>query len=334
MNTRNSQTPNHESWPTLGQLLALYNQELGSVDPVVMNLVVAKGIPALGDLEIGRYVRLADQWAADLHARMPALEAEFRQSPADWHNDLDFFWLGLICWYCDMMLGVAYREEQINAVQILYTDPNDLFLTGVMDSLRGTCANLPLLHVVLGRRIGLPVSLACVGSHLICRFDDGVKTINIEATETGRGGFSSQTDEYVLAKHKVSAKAQECGSDLRAVTPREMLGLFLGFRARHLENTRRMAEAEADYLLARHMFPHNRMLYIHQFRISAQCGMDLFEFGEEGHPNNLAHWIQEVMRFASPPQTPAYKCRESLEKCNGNNIDSVFQQIIADGNFI
>jgi hypothetical protein len=77
----------------------------------------------------------------------------------------------------------------------------------------------------------LAVSLACVGPHYICRYDDGATVHNIEATETGRGGFSSQTDEYILAKHKLPALAQACGSDLRSVTPREMLGLFLGLRA-------------------------------------------------------------------------------------------------------
>ena len=203
------------SWPTCDQFVALPNEELGKVDPVVVNLVVARGIPSLVDLDVGRYVELADQWADDLLGRMPALETEFHKAPGDWRGDFDFFRLGLVCWYVDVVLGVAYREDQRNAARILYTDATDLFLNGVMDTRRGTCGNLALLHVVLGRRIGLPVSLACAGSHFICRFDDGTKTINIDATETGHGGFSSRPDEYVLAQWKLPAKAQACGSDLR-----------------------------------------------------------------------------------------------------------------------
>ena len=40
--------PKHrqDSWPTVEKYLAMPNEEMGTVDPVVMNLVVAKGIPA------------------------------------------------------------------------------------------------------------------------------------------------------------------------------------------------------------------------------------------------------------------------------------------------
>ena len=329
---------------TVGQLLALSDEELVAVDPVMLNLLVAKGIPALCGLGIGRYVRIADEWAGDLGARMPALEMEFRQAPHHWRNDIDYFRLGLVCWYVDIVLGIAYREDQRNASRILYTDPTDLFLNGVMDTRRGTCGNLAMLHVVLGRRIGLPVSLACIGSHFLCRFDDGKKTFNIEPTETGRGGFSSQTDEYVLAKHNVPAKALACGSDLRAVTPREMLGLLLGLRARHFENTLRMAEAERDYLFARYLFPRNRQLYIAQNQVSVQWGAAFFEPGEKGHPIELASWLQEVIRVAQwtnskyqttfklqIPTTPPIS--ERKEKRNVRRVDAIFQEIIVDGNF-
>ncbi len=309
---RGEPVQNRESWPTLGQLLCLSNHELATVDPVVMNLVVAKGIPALADLDIGHYVRLADQWADDLRNRMPALEADFHAAPRDWNEDIDLFRLGLICWYVDVVLGVEYREDQRDVEWVLYTNPSDVFVNGVMDTRRGTCGNMALLQVVLGRRIGLPVSLACVGSHFLCRLDDGTKTINIETTDTGRGGFSSQADQYVLDKHNLPAKAQTCGSDLRAVTPREMLAIFLSARARHLENTDRMAEAEPDYLLARYLFPRNRQLYVAQNRVSVQCSMHLFEPHEQGHPVELARWLQQVVYLA--PWTRKTFTERSLAK--------------------
>ena len=333
-----------ERQSAVDQLLALSNDELGKVDPVVMNLVVAKGIPALSDLDIGRYVRMADAWAADLRGRMPALELEFHKTPQDWRNDLDFFRLGLVCWYAEMILGISYREDQRNVSFVLYTDPTDLFLNGVMDTRRGTCGTLALLDVVLGRRIGLPVSLACIGSHFLCRFDDGRKSFNIEATQTGGQGFSSQTDDFVLAKHHVPAKAMRCGSDLRAVTPREMLGLFLGLRARHLENTRRMREAEPDYLLARYLFPENRFLYVAQNQVSVQLSARLFEPGEKGHPIELAHWLQDVVRIAPWTRLPfdsildqkiptTIPIQQVKEKKNVSHVDAVFQQIFVGGNF-
>lgn len=154
------------------------------------------------------------------------------------------------------------------------------------------------LHVVLGRRIGLPVSLACVGSHVMCRFDDGKKTYNIEATDTGNGGFGAPTDEEILAKNKLPRLAQLCGSDLRAVTPREMLAIFLGFRARHYENIDRFPESERDYLLARYLFPHNRLMSYAQHQISVQLAYELFEAGERGHPIEMAEFLSDVVRRA------------------------------------
>jgi hypothetical protein len=322
-----------QSWPTLESFLSLSNEELGKVDPVVLNLVVAKGIPALAELDIGHYVRIADDWANDLKAHMPSLEVQFSQTPQYWKNDIDFFRLGLVCWYVDKILGIAYREDQRNATQIVYADPTDLFLNGVMDTGRGTCGNLSLLNVVLGRRIGLPVSLACVGSHFLCRFDNGIKTINIETTDTGRGGFASDPDECILNRFNLPLKAKECGSDLRAVTPREMLGLFLGLRARHLENTNRLTESEPDYLLARYLFPQNRCMYIAQNHISVQCSMDLFEQHEKGHPMELACWLQDVVRIAPRKRKPVQKTQKEKEKCNGTHVDALFQQMFVDGAF-
>jgi hypothetical protein len=123
-------------------------------------------------------------------------------------------------------------------------------------------------------------------------------TYNIETTDTGRGGFSSQTDEYILTKHQISPQAIYCGSDLRAVAPHEMLGLFLGDRARHFENTDRWDEAERDYLLARHLFPNCRKLYIAQNQVSVQQSIKLFDPDEKGHPVEVANWLQQVVRTA------------------------------------
>jgi len=147
----------------------------------------------------------------------------------------------------------------------------------------------------------------------------------------GRGGFSSQTDEYILDKHGLSVKAQQCGSDLRAVTPREMLGLFLGCRARHLENTNWVAEAEQDYLLARYLFPRNRQLYIAQNEVSIHCSTDLFEPHEKGHPVELALLLRQLVQIAPWTRKQTQKAHKPKEKPNGEYIDAVFQQIIIGG---
>ena len=122
------------------QLLACSDAELARVDPLVMNLLVARSIPSMADLDIARYERLADWWAEDVRRRLPGAERVFWQTPEDWKNDVNFFRLGVLCGYLEHEAGVAYVEEQRHATAVRYTNPSDLFLNGVMDTRRGTCA--------------------------------------------------------------------------------------------------------------------------------------------------------------------------------------------------
>ena len=328
-----------ESWPTVDQLVALPNDELAKVDPVVMNLVVAKGIPALGNLDIGHYVGLADHWAAEIEQHIPAGDANFYRNPERLQNDLDFSRLAVAWWYVEKVLRISYRKDQRGLTQVLYTNPTDLFLNGVMDTMQGTCGNMAALYVALCWRLGWPVSLACVGAHHVARYDDGQKTFNVEVSRYGEGcGICSPPDRCYMEDNKLPQRAVDCGSDLRAVTPREMLGLFVGLRARHLENKRLIAESEPDYLLARYLFPKNRHLHVAQGRISVQCSMRLLEPHEKGHPIELSEWLQEVVRVVPLPQARFEKSIENVkkpqEKTDGNCIDAVFEETTFDGDFM
>src|SRR5438132_12660665 len=149
----------------------------------------------------------ADHWAGEIRKGLPDAEVQFHKTPQDWKNDIHFFRLGVLCWYVDEVLGIRYREDQKDLEQVFYTDPSDLFLNGVMDTRRGTCANMPTLHVALAWRLGWPASLACVWAHLIARFDDGQTTHNIEATNHGRGRFHSHPDNYYERKDCVTIEA-------------------------------------------------------------------------------------------------------------------------------
>jgi hypothetical protein len=99
--------------------LGLPDDEFLRVDPVAMNLLVAKSIPALADLDIPRYKRLADQWAAAIRERLPGAERVFRQTPWEWKNDVNFFRLGVLCGFLEHEAGIAYNEEQREATSVL-----------------------------------------------------------------------------------------------------------------------------------------------------------------------------------------------------------------------
>src|SRR2546421_2637556 len=107
------------------EMLALADPDLGRVDPVVRNLLVAKSIPSLSHLDIPRYQQLADEWADGLRRWLPGAEREFRKSPEYWKNDVNFFRLGVMHQFVERVAGVEYNEEQRNLTGILYTNPSD-----------------------------------------------------------------------------------------------------------------------------------------------------------------------------------------------------------------
>ena len=76
-----------------------------------------------------------------------------------------------------------------------------------------------------------------------------------------------------------------------------------------------MREAEEGLLLARYLFPHNRLLYGSQMEASIQCGLQLFDRGEKGHPANVGRKLREYL-LAGPYQnscTPPFPRRRKMQ---------------------
>lgn len=285
----------------LSDLADMTNDELATVDPLAMNLIVAKGIPVLGDLRIAKYQRLLNLWTADFAQRcLPYWEQFFHEAPAEWRDDLRYFRLGMICQYLEQEARIEYKRDQRHLTSIRYTNPSDLFLNGVLDTREGTCGTLAALQVAIAWRLRWPVSLACVNSHFIVRYDDGETIYNIEATTTGRGGFATPTDDEIIVAHNLPEMAVACGSDLRALWPRELLGAFVGLRARHLRDVamsgdyETILQSEPDWLLARQLFPQNRLLYKEQMAVASVRGFSLFDPSEAGHPSTYADCLVEI----------------------------------------
>ena len=78
-----------------------------------------------------------------------------------------------------------------------------------------------------------------------------------------------------------------------------MLGLFIGLRGRHREDTGLLTEAESDYLLARTLFPENPRLYMAQVGASVQLSDRRFYAGETGHYTGLARWLRGEANHSS-----------------------------------
>ena len=286
---------------TVAQLMTLSDAELEKVDVLEMNIAVARDIPGLEKLDYDHYRSIVDGWTEQFRSFLPTVEPTFHQSPQKYKNDINFFRLGMLAQFLDQQVGVTYVPEQKQAqidarktgrnVEIRYTNPGDLLLHGLIDTKRGTCGTMPPLHVAIGRRMGWPVGLACTNSHFICRYDDGKTHYNIEATDTGRGGFAEGSDQQYMQQEGVTKKAVDCGSDLRKLTGREMLGLFVAARARHFDDTNNTDLAARDYALAHTLAPNNRKIYVGLVESLVPQGEKLFASNEIGHPLSLGQYL-------------------------------------------
>jgi hypothetical protein len=234
------------------------DNRLYRTDPAVLNLSVAKGIPALADMEIEPYCHFLDQAAANFARWLPQAEQEFFADPERWENDLVMFRLGMLCQFIHKALGVTYNEDQRDVKKIRYTNPGDLFLNGVIETRRGTCGNMADLFHCLAWRLRWPVYLAMSRWHSLCRYDDGERKINIE-TSNFEGGFRTPPDEHYMREDGLLPFDIEHGSDLTDLTPRQTLGCYYGARGRYWYDQADATRAEADYARAARLFPQSRL---------------------------------------------------------------------------
>ncbi|MEM6259660.1 MAG: hypothetical protein AAGI37_15380 [Planctomycetota bacterium] len=266
------------------QLLALSDDELEKVSLVELNLAVVREIPGHEDLDAAKYEQVIDQWTREFAEELPAIDASFRGREAEYHHDLRFYRIGQLMAWLGHKKNIRYIPEQRDLDAVTYTDAAELFLHGLIDTRLGTCGNMPALQAAIARRLGWPVSLAPVESHTLCRFDDGEVVYNIETTHTDQGGFSAGSNQDYIAQFNLPPCAMTEGDTLETMSAREMLGYFIGLRARYYQDTGDWQKADQDFALARSLLPRHRKLLLASLELTLRRGEAIFDRREPGHP--------------------------------------------------
>lgn len=204
--------------PTIDELVAMTNDELASIDPVIISLVVAKGIPSFADLRTQDYVQAVDAWAAQIRNDTNRHSYRFNQDPSAFNNSMADFKISWLASDINSLFQVDY-----DVLDFDFSDPSNLFLNGIVDRRRGTCVSMPMLYVAIGWRLGYPIKLVPVPTHIFARWDDGKERINIEATGYG----ASYTDSHYEQEFFVSQQCKQRGGELASLTPRETLAMLI-----------------------------------------------------------------------------------------------------------
>ncbi len=235
-------------YPNVAALMAMSDAELGGVDPVVVNLAVARGIPAYADLNVERYVKTIDDWAKTVKFDTDRHRYRFEQNPSDFNNSFVEYRIEWLATDVNAVFKIDY-----DVLDFDFTEPSNLFLNGIVDRKLGTCVSMPMLYVALGWRLGYPIKPVAVPTHIFARWDDGRERINIEATGYG----ADQPDSAYQEEFFLSSRCIERGGELTSLTPRQTLAMLLLARQSYWAAIGDAHRSLEDTLRANLLYPDN-----------------------------------------------------------------------------
>lgn len=213
-------------------------------DLALANLTLAADLPH-GDPDVDACLATLDEWAELCSIETRRAKKDFKRDPGYYDHSRAVFSMMSIVTVVQRDLGVRYNPDAIGTYS--FADTRDCFIHGLLTGRRrGTCVNIPVLYVALGRRLGYPIHLALAKGHVFARWQphhDHGETVNIDGTNIG---MTWHPDEHDLNWPRPILE-HERGNYLRPLSSDEEMGLFVGTRGHCLEDNGRFAEALACY---------------------------------------------------------------------------------------
>lgn len=216
--------------PTLLTLRSLAQQPDGRIDFAQAKLTIDRVMDP--KLDAGAVSKELDRWAAQARSRFPI--AATRRAKLD------------------TLLSTLYEPGPWNDQRPFRYDLNDplgtnlptKMLSTYLATRKGNCISMPILFLVLGQKLGLPVTLATAPQHVMVKYlDEGGQWLNVEATG---GGF--KYDSSYIRDTGISEKALANDIYLRPLTQREsvavMMSTVMEFYGQQAQQERRLAVAD------------------------------------------------------------------------------------------
>jgi regulator of sirC expression with transglutaminase-like and TPR domain len=204
------------------------------IDLALANWLIVADIPQFRDLTRESYLKQLDEMTEQVRQGMAKMEKVARsrgQNPNDSDTRCAIFCNAII------KLGFTYadefRHENLTPVQMraLYRDANNVFLAGLLRTRRGSCVSMPLIYLVVGQKLGMPVYLVTVGKHGFIRWEEPGYRMNIETTSVDRVRVTP--DDSVYADAEGLKLSETVGNQLRNLTRREVVGNLFFAREGH-----------------------------------------------------------------------------------------------------
>ncbi len=155
----------------------------------------------------------------------------------------------------DILISTLYTSGPWNSFQPFQYDLDDplgknhstKLLATYLSTRKGNCISMPIFFIILGQKLGLPVTLATAPEHAMVKYlDDDGQWLNVEATG---GGF--KYDSSYEREFKISAKAIKNDIYLRPLSRRESVTVMMSTLMEHYGRTKQHEQriAVADLAL-------------------------------------------------------------------------------------
>jgi len=249
---------------TLSELLDLQEDKLARVDIARMNLLCATGLPNSENIKLNDYLQTLDRWAEIVKKAEEKYLPTLYRNPAKYENSLAKFKAITLVLTIQEDLKCGYNMKLVHSGAMqdwrstqFFKDSRDLFLHGLIERRKGTCASLPVLVAAMGRRCGYPLYLVSSKGHLFCRWQDSKETFNIEASSRGVDIFPDS--HYLQYPHPTTK--EECSNEkyLKTHTPIEELSLLMSTRAVCFNANGLYKQAIEAYEISLRGFPNSKL---------------------------------------------------------------------------
>jgi hypothetical protein len=227
------------------------------IDLALANWLIVADIPQFSDITREGYFKQLDALSEQVRQDMVVMQKSGRH-----RNDPD----GPRAHCSDFVdamhkLGFAYAEKfrqqdlPLALKKEMYTDANNIFLAGLLRTRRGTCVSLPLIYLVIGQRLGLPVHLVTLGQHYFIRWEGPGLRMNIETTIPDAACFTPDDSVYLDTEGMTRDQVTSC--QLRNLTSREIVGDLFFTRSGYWGQTGGKCETQCclDLSRARQLSP-------------------------------------------------------------------------------
>jgi hypothetical protein len=266
-------SPHTEAERELNQML---HERDENIDLTLANWLIAADVPEFRDMTREVYFAELDAMTEQVRKDMKKMQM------AKWHgvnpNDPDT----RCCRFCSAIIRLRltyaedFRQEDLTPAQMkaLYRDANNIFLAGLLRSRHGSCVSMPLIYLVIGQRLGLPVHLVTVGKHYFIRWEEPGYRINIEPTITEKIAMTPDDSVYLDVEGMTSS--QLTGNQMRDLTNREVVGNLLYTRSAYwaTKGAEYTARQCADLAWARSLAPDDPAIETTQRAVFNSSGLN------------------------------------------------------------